>query len=457
MKIKAFKNELSGHIQVPGSKSHTIRALILASLAEGTSHISNPLPSADCLSTSKAIPLIGAELENDLATMEKDKVWTVKGAGNKVHLPTNVIDVGNSGSLLYFLSPIAATFEGWSIFTGDESIRKRPVAHVVDVLNQLGAEAHISQPGATTCPMLIKGPIDCKAKVDTDGAVSSQYISGLMMSAIRMNGTLKIELSDPKETPYLTMTQKWLEHVGVNCRISDDFKHIEVDGPVNLKAFDTTIPSDWEAVAFPLMAGLITDSKITIDNIDIGGTQGDDAIVDIFRSVGGDITVDEDKKFLVVCGGKRLTTENLPGKELHVKISGFPDAICAIAATACFIEGTTVIEDAEVCRRKETDRIKVLKSELEKLGGNVEEGPDYMIIHGHSPIKADGTKNPEFKMHGGEVDSYLDHRIAMSMACLGLGLADGETVTVKDAECCNVSFPHFFEVMNGIGANFKAL
>lgn len=457
MKIKAFKNELSGHIQVPGSKSHTIRALILASLAEGTSHISNPLPSADCLSTSKAIPLIGAELENDLATMEKDKVWTVKGAGNKVHLPTNVIDVGNSGSLLYFLSPIAATFEGWSIFTGDESIRKRPVAHVVDVLNQLGAEAHISQPGATTCPMLIKGPIDCKAKVDTDGAVSSQYISGLMMSAIRMNGTLKIELSDPKETPYLTMTQKWLEHVGVNCRISDDFKHIEVDGPVNLKAFDTTIPSDWEAVAFPLMAGLITDSKITIDNIDIGGTQGDDAIVDIFRSVGGDITVDKDKKFLVVRGGKRLTTENLPGKELHVKISGFPDAICAIAATACFIEGTTVIEDAEVCRRKETDRIMVLKSELEKLGGNVEEGPDYMIIHGHSPIKADGTKNPEFKMHGGEVDSYLDHRIAMSMACLGLGLADGETVSVKDAECCNVSFPHFFEVMNGIGANFKAL
>ena len=457
MKINSFKNKLSGHIQVPGSKSHTIRALLLASLAEGTSHISNPLPSADCLSTSKAIPLIGAELENDLATMENDKVWTVKGAGNKVHLPTNVIDVGNSGSLLYFLSPIAATFDGWSIFTGDESIRKRPVAHVVDVLNQLGAEAHISQPGATTCPMLIKGPIDCKAKVDTDGAVSSQYISGLMMSAIRMNGTLKIELSDPKETPYLTMTQKWLEQVGVNCRISDDFKHIEVDGPVNLKAFDTTIPSDWEAVAFPLMAGLITDSKITIDNIDIGGTQGDDAIVDIFRSVGGDITVDKDKKFLVVRGGKRLTTENLPGKELHVKISGFPDAICAIAATACFIEGTTVIEDAEVCRRKETDRIKVLKSELEKLGGNVEEGPDYMIIHGHSPIKADGTKNPEFKMHGGEVDSYLDHRIAMSMACLGLGLADGETVTVKDAECCNVSFPHFFEVMNGIGANFKVL
>lgn len=456
MKIKASKNTLSGHIQVPGSKSHTIRALLLASLAEGTSNISNPLPSADCLSTSRAIPLIGAELENDPAKLEEDKVWVVKGAGSKVHLPSNVIDVGNSGSLLYFLSPITATFEGWSIFTGDESIRKRPVAHVVDVLNQLGAQAYISQPGAKTCPMIIKGPINAGRKVVTEGAVSSQYISGLMMSAIRMNGTLHIELTDPKETPYLTMTQKWLEKVGVTCRISSDFKHIEVDGPVDLKAFDATIPSDWEAVAFPLMAALITDSKITIDNIDIGGTQGDDAIVDIFKSAGADITVDKENSCLVVAGGKRLTTENLPGKELHVKISGFPDAICAIAATACFIEGTTVIEDAEVCRRKETDRIKVLKSELEKLGASVEEGADYMIIHGHSPLNSDGSKNKDFKLHGGTVDSYLDHRIAMSLACLGLGLAEGEAVTVKDAECCSVSFPHFFDVMNGIGAGFKS-
>ena len=456
MKIRASKSSLSGHIQVPGSKSHTIRALLLASLAEGTSHINNPLPSADCLSTSRAIPLMGAKVVNDMNSMEKDKTWTVEGAGKKVHLPENVIDVGNSGSLLYFLSPIAATFEGWSIFTGDESIRKRPVAHVVDALNQMGAHAYISRPGESTCPMVIQGPITAEKKVVTEGAVSSQYISGLMMSAIRMNGTLKIELTDPKETPYLTMTQKWLESVGASVRMSEDFKSIEVDGPVDIKAFDTTIPSDWEAVAFPLIAALITDSEITIDNIDIGGTQGDDAIVDILKSVGGDITVDAEKKCIVVRGGKRLTTENLPGKELHVKISGFPDAICALAAIACFIEGTVVIEDAAVCRRKETDRIKVLKSELEKLGGSIEEGQDFMIIHGHSPLKSDGTKNPEFKIHGGEVDSYLDHRIAMSMACLGLGLAENEVVTIKDAECCSVSFPDFFNVMNGIGAGFSA-
>lgn len=456
MNIKACKNSLSGHIQVPGSKSHTIRALLLASLAEGISYIKNPLASEDCISTCKAIPLVGAELQNNLLKIKLDKTWSIKGAGKNIHLPSNIIDVGNSGSLLYFLSPIVATFEGFSIFTGDESIRKRPVTHVIDVLNQLGAIATVSIPGTATCPMIIKGPINSKTKVITDGSVSSQYISGLMMSAIRMNGTLKIELTNPKETPYLTMTQKWLEQVGVNCRISSDFKQIEVDGPVEIKAFDTTIPSDWEAVAFPLMAALITNSKITIDNIDFDGTQGDDAIVDILKSVGADITVDKEKKCLVICGGKRLTTENLPNKELHIQISNFPDAICALACIACFIEGKVIIEDAAVCRKKETDRIKVLKSELEKLGGFIEDGSDYMIIHGHSPIKADGSINPDFNMHGGQVNSYLDHRIAMSLSCLGLGLKDNEIVTVKDAECCNVSFPNFFEEMNKIGANFKS-
>lgn len=457
MKIKAKKTSLSGHIQVPGSKSHTIRALLLASLAEGTSRIHNPLPSADCISTSKAIPLVGASFKD-----EGNGTWTVTGAGKNIHLPENVVDVGNSGSLLYFMSPIAATFEGWSIFTGDESIRTRPVAHMVDVLNQMGGEAHIAIPGKTTCPMVIRGPVSTMNKIVTEGSVSSQYISGLMMAATRMKGTLKIELTNPKETPYLTMTKIWLESVGVTVRMSDDFKHIEIDGPVDIKAFEKTIPSDWEAVAFPLIAALITDSEITIDDVDSSGTQGDDAIVDVLKSIGADIQWDKTKNTLTVRGGKksadkigRLSTDNLPGRELHVNLSGYPDAICAVAVAACFTEGTTCIEDISVCRKKETDRIKVLKKELTKLGADVEEGPDFMIIHGHSPLNSDGTKNPEFKLHGAEVESYLDHRVAMSLACLGLGLEDGNEVIVKDAECCSVSFPGFFDVMNKIKADFQ--
>lgn len=457
MKIKAKKTSLSGHIQVPGSKSHTIRALLLASLAEGTSRIHNPLPSADCISTSKAISLVGAFFKD-----EGNGTWTVTGAGKNIHLPENVVDVGNSGSLLYFMSPIAATFEGWSIFTGDESIRTRPVAHMVDVLNQMGGEAHIAIPGKTTCPMVIKGPVSTRNRIVTEGSVSSQYISGLMMAATRMKGTLKIELTNPKETPYLTMTKIWLESVGVTVRMSDDFKHIEIDGPIDIKAFEKTIPSDWEAVAFPLIAALITDSEITIDDVDSSGTQGDDAIVDVLKSIGADIQWDKTKNNLTVRGGKksadkigRLSTDNLPGKELHVNLSGYPDAICAVAVAACFTEGTTYIEDISVCRKKETDRIEVLKNELTKLGADVEDGPDFMIIHGHSPLNSDGTKNPDFRLHGAEVESCLDHRVAMSLACLGLGLDDGNEVIVKDAECCSVSFPGFFDVMNNINAGFE--
>lgn len=462
MKIKSFKNNLSGSVRVPGSKSHTIRALLLAAMANGSSYIKNPLPSADCLSTMKALPHFGAEVEIKKGDTPSSDEWIVKGAGPSFHLSDDVIDVGNSGSLLYFLSPIAATFDGWSVFTGDASIRKRPVFHVVDALKQLGAQAYTRTPEEKGCPLIIKGPISSEKKVTTTGDISSQYISGLMMSAIRMKGILQIDLTDPKETPYLLMTQDWLKKVGVECSISEDFKHIEVKGGAQLKSFDTNIPSDWEAVAFPLLAAIISDSQIVIEGIDSSASQGDQEIVSVFQKIGADITWNKDECRLYVKGLKkskdglgRLTTENLPGNELHVAMSPFPDAICALAVAACFTEGTTILEDAAVCRRKETDRIKVLKCELEKLGAQIEEGEDFMIIHGHSPYLKDGSSNPAFSLHGGQVESYDDHRVAMSLACLGLGLKDGESVTVNNAQCAWVSFPDFYKVMNGIGAVFS--
>ena len=451
MKILAKKNSLSGNIVVPGSKSHTIRALILASLAEGVSHISNPLPSADCLSASKAIQEIGAKVDFD----NENNIWTVTGAGKNVHLPSNVVDVGNSGSVLYFFTPICATFEGWSIFTGDSSIRKRPVLHLLEALKQLGANCYVSRPEENAPPALVQGPIKA-GKVVTDGRLS-QYISGLMMASTLIDGKLEIELTDPKEVPYLDMTKYWLESLGVQVEMSSDYKKISVTGPYQLQAFDKTIPSDWEAVAFPLIAALISDSKIVIDNVDGSGTQGDDAIVSVLQSVGADIQWNKETSQLFVTGGNRLSTENLTDKTLRVNLAGFPDAICALAVIACFIEGKTVLEDIGVCRRKETDRIKVMKSELEKLGAKVEEGEDFIAIYGHSPILPDGSKNPEFTLHGGNVESYDDHRVAMSLACLGLGLKEDENVIVNDAECCSVSFPGFFEVMNKINANFTEI
>lgn len=437
MNIISTPHKLSGKITVPGSKSHTIRALILSALAEGSSKISNPLSSADCLSAANAIPLLGADVD-----FGDGSVWTVQGAGKNLHLPDDVVNVGNSGSLLYFLSPICSTFEGTSVFTGDASIRKRPVFHVADVIKQMGADAWCAIPGSKTCPLVVRGKADGKNVVHTEGSISSQYITGMMMAALRLPNGLSIELSDPKETPYLTMTKVWLEEFGATVKMSDDFKKISVTPPAKLLAKDFAIPSDWEGVAFPLIAALLTDSKITIENVDLSGSQGDDKIVEVLRSVGADIAIDKEKSTLTVTGGKPLSARNLPDQTLRVPISGFPDAICALAVAACFIEGKTIIEDAAVCRRKETDRISTLKVELEKAGAKIEEGPDYMVIHGGQ------------KMHGAKIQSHDDHRIAMAAACLGLALDAGQEIEIVGAECAAVSFPRFYELMNGLGCGF---
>lgn len=463
MDCTTTRSSLSGSISVPGSKSHTIRACLLAALAEGTSSIRNPLPSADCLSAARCIAEIGAKVEMS----QDNSLWTVQGAGKNVHLPSNVVDVGNSGSVLYFLTPIAATFPGWSIFTGDESIRTRPVRHLAQALEQLGATTHISRPEADAPPLLVQGPIKA-GEVVTDGRLS-QYISGLMMAASRMEGQVEIHLTDPKEVPYLDMTKMWLESLDIPVKMSSDYKSIVVDGPHQISAFDRTIPSDWEAVAFPLVAAILTDSCITIQHIDGSGSQGDEAIVEVLQSVGACLEWNRDTEELVVYGGSkaseqadrfparngvsgRLSTEQLPDKTLRINCSGYPDAVPALSVAACFIEGTTVIEDIGVCRKKETDRIDVMRKELTKLGADVEEGPDYLVIHGHSPLTASGATNPEFKLHGGVVESYDDHRVAMSLAVMGLALK--EPVTVRDAHCCAVSFPDFFQAMEGIGAGF---
>ena len=441
MKAVAKKSVLSGHITVPGSKSHTIRALILAAMADGTSHISNPLPSNDCLSTAAAVRKIGAEV--DFGEGENSGLWTVRGAGPRLHLPDGAIDVGNSGSLMYFLCPVLSTLHGECTFTGDESICRRPVNHLVDALCQFGANARCIN-GGTTPPFSFCGPIDVNKKLVTEGALS-QYISGFMMAASRLNGTLEMELLNPKETPYLTMTKLWLESVGVPVKISDDFKKISVTGPVPFKAFDKAVPSDWEGVAFPLVAALISGSEITIDNVDGSGSQGDDKIVEVLQSVGADIEWRKTEEKLIVRGGNKLTTDSLPNKELRVEMSAFPDAICALAVAACFINGKTVFTDIDICRKKETDRIVAMTSELTKLGAHIVDEGDRLVVYG------DGGKS----LHGGDVESYKDHRIVMSLACLGLGLAEGEQVTVNDAEWCSVTFPHFFEVMNEIGAGFE--
>lgn len=435
MHVLATKHFLSGSVSVPGSKSHTIRAVILASLSQGTSYIRNPLPSEDCLSSLHVMTAFGSKI-----TIEEN-FWTLTAPETGLKLPDQVVDVGNSGSVLYFVTPIAATLKGWTVMTGDASICTRPIQGLLDALTQLGAQAYTTRPQIDAPPAIIKGPIT-SGSVELEGNLS-QYVSGILMASTQVQGTIEIFLRNPKEVPFLKMTCDWLEDLGVSLSASEKFNRFKITGPQKLRNFDKTIPSDWEAVAFPLVAAVITGSRLDILNVDCTGSQGDEAIVEVLKEMGADIELDTQSSILHINKNKEANSSVcLRGGSFNC--AGFPDAVPSLAVAACFAHGDTVLTDIGVCRLKETDRIALMKQELSKLGADVEEGADFLLIHGK------GGSN----LHGGDVESYDDHRIAMALSVFGLALDKG-VVRVSGAECCAVSFPRFYETMNAIDAGFE--
>lgn len=438
MNVISKKMSLSGSVSVPGSKSHTIRAGIFAALASGTSTIRNPLPSADCLSCLDVIAAFGAKVD------KLPGVWKVTAPEQGLSVPSRVVDVGDSGSVLYFMTPVAATLPGWTVITGDASICTRPVDGLLEALRTLGAEAFTTRLDSKAPPAVVKGPF-LPGHVEMEGNLSQQ-VSGIMMAAPRLLGKTVIDLRNPKEKPFLLMTCRWLESVGIRV-VYDESKldHFEVTGPQAYASFDRTIPSDWEGVAFPLVAAIITGSALNIEHVDCTGSQGDEAIVGILQEMGADVELDLATETLVVNGsGKNRDPVRLSGGSFNC--AGFPDAVPSLAVAACFAEGDTTLTDIGVCRLKETDRITLMREELAKLGASCDEGPDWLTIHGTAGKG----------LHGGVVDSHDDHRIAMALAVAGLAI-EGNGVTVRDAECCAVSFPGFYDIMNGIGAGFTYL
>lgn len=441
MKKRVLRADLSGSMYVPGSKSHTIRACLFAALAEGESKIKNPLPSEDCLSALSAVRLFGAKTE------VKDNQWCIKGAGRGFHLPDDVVNVGNSGSVLYFFTPVASVMDGYSVFTGDSSIRTRPVKMMMDALAQLGVESIITRKGKDAPPIVVKGPLK-PGVVETSGK-PSQYISGILIAASLVDGVTEINLSDPKETPYLQMTIDWMNDLGVKVEYTPDYRKLKVKGPVVYRGFDRIIPGDWEAAAFPMLAGLVTDSAVTIEDIDCSGSQGDQEVAEIMKKMGGNIILDPSASQVAIKGGNPLYG-------VDVNCASVPDAIPALAVLAAFASGTTRLGDIGVCRLKETDRIALMESQLKKLGVNVRSTEDSLEIEGlakpgETPLEAGR------RIKGCEIDTFKDHRVAMAFASGGMALEGDSALVINDAQCCGVSFPGFFEVMEKVGGRFSDL
>ncbi len=434
MNFLVTSSNLKGTITIPSSKSHTIRAFILSAIAEGTSCIINPLLSDDVLSTIQAVKQIGAEVTEK--KQDDSIIFEIQGAGKNLHLPQKIIDVQNSGSLLYFLIPILSTLPGSFTFTGDESIKKRPVNHLASAIKQLGAEVSTVQ---DYCPITVRGPVNLDKTLVTEGSLS-QYISGFMMAAALTKKKFYINLTNPKETPYLKMTSLWLKECNVKTRLSSDYKKIKISGKGKLSSFVKEIPGDWESAAFPLVAALITQSQITIRNVDFSKTQGDRIILKILKSIGAKIKTDK-KNNLLIIKKSELKTKNKP---LTIDISDIPDAICILLVTACFTKGNTIIKEISICRKKETDRVQAMCSQLIKLGADIKIKDETIYINGNN-----------CKLHGGTVSSFKDHRIAMAFTCFALGLKPNDSVIIEDAECYKISFPDFYDKMKNINANIQ--
>ena len=419
------KSALKGSITVPASKSHTIRAVLLAALAEGTSHIANPLVSEDCLSAMKAARAFGAEIAEDAGR------WTVKGCGGHLLVPDNVVDCGNSGTSTNFTMGLAALCNGCTVITGDYQIRRRPVSALVSALNELGAEAFVTRPGQEAPPVVIRGVM--KGGTAHFSGFNSQVVSATMLAGALCPAPVTIEVADPLEKPYLQMTIDWMKKYGVTlAEQSPDYKHFVLKGGASYKAVDSTIPGYWAAVAFPLIAAVCTPSELRITGLDFFDAQGDKAVVDHLIAMGADITKDSSQGTLTVLGGKPLKGG------ATINLNDTPDALPALCIAAAYAQGDTTFTGLAHVRVKETDRVAVMEQELAKLGARVTSTKETMTIRGGSPLT------------GAPVECHDDHRIAMALCIVGL-FADGAT-TVKDAECASVSFPNFFELMAGVGA-----
>ncbi len=420
------KASLHGEVIVPGSKSHTIRSVLLAAMAEGKSVINNPLTSDDGLSALNAARAFGAEV------IEEPGVWIVEGKGKKLHVPENFIDTKNSGTTTTFVASMAALLDGYTFITGDHQIRRRPIKPLADALNELGAQAFLTRPGAVAPPVVIGGKMR-GGRVSFSG-FNSQFISSILLSSPLAEGDTEIIVENPLEKPYLQMTLDWMKLYGVvPSEASQDYKYFAVKGNQSYKAVDSTVPSDWSGVAFPLVAAVTTPSEVVISGVDFDDCQGDKAVVDHLIAMGADITKDSKNKRMVIKGGTPLRGG------LTIDLNDIPDSLPALSVAACFAKGKTTFINLAHVRVKETDRVGVMENELKKLGADIETGSDYMIVNGGKALT------------GANVDSYDDHRVAMALTVAGL-FAKGET-KVRDAQCASVSFPRFFELMNKIGAN----
>jgi 3-phosphoshikimate 1-carboxyvinyltransferase len=417
LKLISEKSHLTGEIQIPASKSHTIRAVAIAGMAEGKSLLVNPLVSSDTLSCINGIKEFGAAV-NQLRNLE---ITGIKGI---ITADCKKIDVGNSGTTLRILTALAALASHPVTFDGDASIRQRPMIPLLKALENLGAKVD-SKDGK--CPVIVRGPI--KGGKTSINGISSQFVTALLIACPLAENNTEIFVENLHEKPYLEITLDWLGRQGIKYE-NKGLDWFKIKGGQRYKAFERFIPADFSTATFPLCAAAIAGSNVLIRGLDFSDHQGDKKVFRFIEKMGARIK--HTNEGVLVSSGKL--------RGIEIDMNATPDALPALAVVACFAEGRTRLFNVAQARLKECDRISATATELKKMNAEVDEQEDGLIIK-------------KSKLAGTNVCGYDDHRMVMALTLAGIA-SEGQTI-VDSAESVNITYPSFIEDMKSLGANIK--
>ncbi|MHB9095511.1 MAG: 3-phosphoshikimate 1-carboxyvinyltransferase [Eubacteriales bacterium] len=426
MDLKITKaKRMSGQINVPGDKSISHRAVMLGSLANGATRVKNFLMGADCLSTIGCFEAMGIEF-----CREGDDTIIVRGNGLRgLKEPGDVLNVGNSGTTIRLMMGILAGQPFFSTVTGDSSIRSRPMGRVTEPLREMGANISGRQ-GGTLAPLAVQGS-DLRPIKFVSPVASAQVKSSVLLAGLYARG--RTTVWEPQKSR--DHTERMLSYLGAEIEVKDQV--VKINGNPVLEGKDVEVPGDISSAAFFMVAAaIIPDATLRINRVGINPTRT--GIIDVLSNMGADIEIinqelvnEEPIGDIIVRGG------SLRGTVIEgALIPRLIDEIPVITVAAALANGITVIKDAAELKVKESNRISTTISELRKMGVEVEELKDGMIINGGLSLK------------GGVCESYGDHRVAMSMAVAGL--VANEPTLIRNADCINVSFPGFEKLLKKV-------
>jgi len=428
MDATVSRSTVAGEVQAPPSKSYTHRAILAAGYAD-SAEVHGPLVSADTRATMRAVEAFGGNVEY----REDGNFLAVEGFAGNPETPADVVDCANSGTTMRLVTAAAALAPGLTVLTGDESLRSRPQKPLLQAIEQLGGRAESTR-GNGRAPLVVGGPMT-GGSAAIPGDVSSQFVTALLMAGPQTDAGIDIVLqTDLKSAPYVDITLEVLDDFGVRARKTG--RGFNVGG---FQEFDPPggeyhVPGDFSSMSYLLAAGAVAGA----DGVTVTGAypsaQGDQAIVDILREMGGDVEWDRE------VGEITVRESALDGVEASV--ADTPDLLPTIAVLGAAADGTTHITDAEHVRLKETDRVRAMAEALDRMGASVDEREAELVVHGG-----------DSELQGASVDGRKDHRLVMALSVAGL-VAEGST-TITGAEHVDVSFPGFFDVLADLGAGVE--